>query len=381
MKPALDAMLAQRRPKTAINWIGRSKAKSVLRGMALGEIPITHEALDALPRTPTLDHLRDFLITSGVLPAQHVRLERLVPWLNGLLTDLPSEHARIVRPFATWTVLRRARAKADRAPFTQNQAARARSTIRTAVRLLQWLSTQGTTLAKLRQPLLDHWILDCAQNERHYTKAFLRWAHQHRLAAELSITRHPEPQPTTTMHNDDRWTLVTKLLHDDHIALELRICGLFVLLFGQHLSRVAKMTTDQVTDTQTQLQVRFTTEPITMPNPLDTLIRHLMHHRGHSSYPDPAQKWLFPGGFPGRPLTPATLGQRLHQIGIHDTRQARNAAMMHLASEIPAPVLADLLGLDPGRAVAWARLAGRDWASYAANRTPTPLKTNTTQEQ
>jgi hypothetical protein len=41
----------------------------------------------------------------------------------------------------------------------------------------------------------------------------------------------------------------------------------------------------------------------------------------------------------------------------------RNAALMQLAAEIPAPVLGDLLGLSPQTAVRWATLAARDWAT------------------
>jgi len=42
--------------------------------------------------------------------------------------------------------------------------------------------------------------------------------------------------------------------------------------------------------------------------------------------------------------------------------------MVQLAAEIPAPVLADLLGLRPHTAVRWATLAARDWAAYTALR-------------
>jgi hypothetical protein len=42
--------------------------------------------------------------------------------------------------------------------------------------------------------------------------------------------------------------------------------------------------------------------------------------------------------------------------------------MFALAGQIPAPVLADLVGISTGKAAAWAKLAARDWSDYVANR-------------
>ena len=50
-------------------------------------------------------------------------------------------------------------------------------------------------------------------------------------------------------------------------------------------------------------------------------------------------------------------------------RTARNATLIGLASELPPPVLADLLGMHPTTAVRWANLASRDWHTYLATRT------------
>ena len=49
-------------------------------------------------------------------------------------------------------------------------------------------------------------------------------------------------------------------------------------------------------------------------------------------------------------------------------RPARNAALCALAADLPAPVLADLLGLRITTAVRWAHLVRRDWTSYLASR-------------
>ena len=53
--------------------------------------------------------------------------------------------------------------------------------------------------------------------------------------------------------------------------------------------------------------------------------------------------------------------------GIHP-RKSRTAALFALASQIPAPVLADIAGITPNAAIRWAALAARDWSRYIADR-------------
>lgn len=64
---------------------------------------------------------------------------------------------------------------------------------------------------------------------------------------------------------------------------------------------------------------------------------------------------------------PKRSGAVLVGHGIHP-RASCSAAMFALAGQVPAPVLADLVGISTGKAAAWARLAARDWNDYVANR-------------
>ena len=77
--------------------------------------------------------------------------------------------------------------------------------------------------------------------------------------------------------------------------------------------------------------------------------------------------WLFPGQVPGRHLAVNGLVRQLGDHGIQ-VRISRSAALVNLATDLPAPVLADLLGMHVNTAVKWVRHAKRDWASYLAAR-------------
>ena len=78
-------------------------------------------------------------------------------------------------------------------------------------------------------------------------------------------------------------------------------------------------------------------------------------------------RWLFPGGAPGRPMDARVLSLRLKRIGV-DCAHARRTALMQLGGEIPAPVIADLLGIHVETANKWAQIAGRPWGDYPTLR-------------
>jgi hypothetical protein len=76
---------------------------------------------------------------------------------------------------------------------------------------------------------------------------------------------------------------------------------------------------------------------------------------------------LFPGRVPGQPIANHALTTRLARHGIQ-VRTARNGALAALAADLPAPILADLLGIHINTAVRWVTYARRDWTDYLAAR-------------
>ncbi len=77
-----------------------------------------------------------------------------------------------------------------------------------------------------------------------------------------------------------------------------------------------------------------------------------------------AEGWLFPGRYPGRPLSRSQVMRRLHALGIRP-RMARSTALVELASELPAVVVSRLLGVHQTTADTWKRIGGQD-NTYAA---------------
>ena len=97
-----------------------------------------------------------------------------------------------------------------------------------------------------------------------------------------------------------------------------RAAGSLLLLFGQHLSRTAVMTTDQITTRDGQVLVRFGQHEVLVPDSLAQILTDLIRAgRSHTGTGSPiTSPWLFPGGMPGQPITPSRLGERLRALGI-----------------------------------------------------------------
>ena len=94
--------------------------------------------------------------------------------------------------------------------------------------------------------------------------------------------------------------------------------------------------------------------------------------RGHAALGDQGTSpWLFLGGQPGRPISADRLAGRLRQLGLRPS-QARSTALFQLATELPAALLARMLGIHISVAVAWPRASSGDWTNYAADYSRRP---------
>jgi hypothetical protein len=67
-------------------------------------------------------------------------------------------------------------------------------------------------------------------------------------------------------------------------------------------------------------------------------------------------------------MTADRLQQRLKRYGIERSRESRYAALLALAARLPAPILAERIGIHQSRAAAWVRMAGSTYADYVAVR-------------
>lgn len=352
-------------PDTVLAWLGKNTGAAILR--ALGDRPLTHAALDELPDSKPLEHLRAVLVATGTLPARDEHLARLERWVTRTIggRDDPDQQ-QLLHRYADWHLLRRLRHRTRGTDTTHSQLATVRQHLRGAIAWLDWLTTHDLTLQTARQGDLDAWLVSGQATHRREAGHFVRWARNHKLT-RLDFPAAKWSGPKGVIDTQTRWQQARWLLHDDTLKPEDRVAGLLVLLYAQWPSTISRLTLDHVQRGDDHVRLRLGREPIVLPEPLAGLVLELVaSRRGHAALGDQGtSRWLFPGGMPGRPVSSYRLGERLRQLGLRPG-QARSTALFQLATDLPAAVLARMLGIHVAVAVAWQRACSGDWAAYAA---------------
>ena len=362
----VQAIAAARNPYSALNWLRTGSAAVILAEVAAGRTALTHQALDVHPNRRAADYLRHILAAGGVLPARDEALARIELWSREVLDaiDEPADR-RLVQAYLTWQVLRRLRRRSETGARPRIVTGGARHQVLAVVAFLAWLRRNGLTLASCGQGDVETWL---ATGPAAYdVRDFLAWAAARKHCLTLQIPG-PQRKAGTATDPGQRWELVHRLLHDATLDLTDRAAGCLLLLFGQHLSRIAAMTTDQIITRDSLVLVRFGQHEVPVPDSLARILTDLIAAgRSHTGTGSPIiSPWLFPGGMPGQPITPSRLGERLRALGIR-AMPGRRAALIDLAAQLPAAILADSLNLSPGTAVRWMHQAGADWNRYAAD--------------
>ncbi|MDT0347520.1 hypothetical protein [Streptomyces litchfieldiae] len=353
-------------PNYAITWLRKANVQETIRAVVREHPVITHNALDAMPRSKTLDHFRSMLVHAGALEPRDERLVRLEQRVHGIIDQYDKgDHRQALHGYAVWHLLRRLRTRLKGTFVTDQQAINLRLHVTAADAFLRWLEARGQTLATCTQPQVEAW----AATKPSYVEeasGFIRWAVAHRYAHGLSAPALRWTGPAGPHDQDRRWADARRLLHDDTLAIADRVAGLLILLYAQKVSSICQLTTDHVSRDDGPIRLHLGSRPITLPEPVDALVEELVATRRADTLLSSHSTWLFPGRQAGQPLHESQMIRRLRAVGVKP-RQSRNTALFTLASQIPAAILAKVLGLHRSVAVQWQQASGGDWMAYAAD--------------
>jgi hypothetical protein len=369
----LTALTSTDNPRTVLTWL-RGEAGTMLASLAATGRPLTHAVLDDLPNTGPTRYLRALLVSTAVLPDRDEYIERVTARLTGILADAPTHHARIVRRYATWDVLPRARRlhTPGRRPSTSATSQHLRQKIHLALQFLAWLDQHGTDLHQLTQADLEAYL------DEHVTtrplEGFITWLRRHHQIGDVRMPRAARRAGPVPISDQDRWQHLRRCLTDEQLRLPVRVAGALLLLYGNPVTRSVALTADALTQDGDHYYLTLAQRPVLLPPALADLVIQLRDQARPGSRVGQsvtAPGWLFPGRHPGQHRNGPGFTTTLAAAGI-DVRPARTAALMALAEQLPAAVLGPLLGLHPHTAAAWTALVKRDWTAYIAARTPTP---------
>ena len=362
--PLFDALRQMRRPWGGLTWTSHSHVQRNLRALARGEVPLTHNGLSQLTPWRSVAYLRDLLMHSGVLPPADRQLLLFQRWLAEKLPAIDGlGRRRVLELFATWHIQRRLHTLADRCPLTSKQIHQARNEIHLATAFLAHLAERGRTLADCTQADVDDWYAG-GYTARRLTHAFLRWAMRSNHMPTVTIPHRSTSNPTPLAQHQ-RLTLLRQAVDRNDIPLQDRVAATLVLLYAQPLTRITRLTIDDVLREDGEVQIRLGDPPSPVPEPFaGTLLDYLGQRPNTMTATNPGARWLFPGRRAGQPMTPDTLEVRLRDLGF-PTQRGRTSAIRYLVLQAPAPVVARMLGYHDDTTAQLAAESGGTWRHYA----------------
>jgi hypothetical protein len=161
--------------------------------------------------------------------------------------------------------MRRLRASAGRATRPRTYTAHAHRNVRAAAGFLAWLADRQLTLAACRQADVDAWL--ATGPAACEVRDFLSWAAAHGHCQAFTLPGRVRVSGAAASQ-EQRWAQAARLLHDDALDLTDRAAGCLLLLYGQQLSRIAAMTTSQVSVREDAVLIRFGDHDLPVPEPL-----------------------------------------------------------------------------------------------------------------
>ncbi len=208
-------------------------------------------------------------------------------------------------------------------------------------------------------------------------RGFLTWARcRGHLPNTVTIPLAPPKVLRSPLDHEHRWNIARRLVTDAAIPTSERVAAALLVLYGQPLTRIARLTRDDIRHSgDGAVLVVLDGTPMPIHEPFATLIAQLPARRTNGVADQIQGPWLFPGRHAGRPVGPLILANRLRALGISPAA-IRNTARAQLAAEIPPAMLGELIGVGTTTANRWATLASSNWLTYAATpparQTPEP---------
>ncbi|WP_406238481.1 hypothetical protein [Nocardia sp. NBC_01009] len=362
----LIAALATAHPDSVGHWVADRTSAGILADLATSGAELTHEELDKLPQNGRTHYLRELLVAVGLLPRRNESLAQLQLWVDRTVATLPAPHQTLIRAYAEWYIVRRARQRAARGPFRPTADRSNRSRIQAAINFLAWLDSAGTSAAELTQHHIDTY-LDTRPSNIAALLTFVSWMLDRRIITDIEITRPKDGLPQRFQDHDEHTAQLRRCLIDDSLPLEIRIIGALIRLYAIPAVRIVELTADRFCRDETYAYLVGDQNPVVLPPSLAQLIEAQIDKGGPSSMLRnqnlDGPRYLFPGRPASRHRNVHSVLRGLSQHGLA-TLTARNTAMITNVLELDAVVVSDLYGVAPQTAHKWAQYVQASWAAY-----------------
>ena len=170
-----------------------------------------------------------------------------------------------MRRFIRWHLLRRMNTMP---PVNEGTFLRSKQTVTVAINFLTWLGRRGLTLGEVTQADLDAWQAD-GPTTRELVSRFIAWAIKAGLVPhDLTITPHRRGT-SPRLGAADQESAVQRVVYSDELSPRDRLAAILVVVFGQQIEDVVRLTWADVTLTGEAATITLGASAMALPTPLD----------------------------------------------------------------------------------------------------------------
>ncbi|WP_240760316.1 hypothetical protein [Phytoactinopolyspora endophytica] len=284
--------------------------------MGSGDIPMTHDALDAEGDIEAADYVRYMLVAAGILQKRDEGLEHAKRWARRLLlTVTGAMNRRTVTEFWSCHVVPNIRFLSETGSARQLGIVRAKRKVRGAVDFMVWLEARGVDLYDLCQADVNEWLKRGSQAND--VASFLMWAGTQGYCVRLRV---PTAEDLLGLDSevDKYWRLVDRFLDDEGLDVADRVAGGLVLIYGRRTNEICSLTSDHVTLDGKDVILPLGGRDVQLLPALSALVIRLMRGEGaHGGTVTPDdRRTLFGGPWYREHITPFRLAERLSTHGL-----------------------------------------------------------------
>lgn len=159
LAPLAEVLEQYEQPYSLVLYLRRPGGQ-LIRAMASGDLECSHEALDALRQTASVQHLRGLLVLAEVLEPREEQLAQFKRDIKVCLDEVTDPHDKTVLVrYARWHLMPLACHRLERSGLNRFQREHLRRKLQTAKVLLTHIRHRGSTLDNVTQTLVDRWLI------------------------------------------------------------------------------------------------------------------------------------------------------------------------------------------------------------------------------
>lgn len=220
-------------------------AAQLLQDIAHGHAPLVHETFQNHPYPEKVTFLRGLCMEHQLLDPVNLDIERFQDWIETKTDVLDAQDARLINQYVRWVHLHRMRHLENTGRLKTGTFLAAKQSTTVAIGFLPHLRTHGRSPQVCTQHDIDDW-LGGGPTTRSLARGFVRWATQHgHLPVTDFLCRTAKSAPVMS-HARRQEHIKALTAPASEVLGAARIAALFLLLYGQSLTRISCMDLEQI---------------------------------------------------------------------------------------------------------------------------------------